>query len=204
MSRTVKLIVLLAILEMIVLDMALIVFKGVSLGGHDPQHRYVFQLMFFPAWTAIGVLYAGRRLASRQPRISESHRRFLETGISAAAIVTAALHGFIAYTRVEGVAFDRLMFLRLLVVFVGGWTALRGNFAAKLDPPSGDGAPTAAVWTHNQMRFGWGMVLSGLAIIVCGLVGSPTLFLPVMLAAIVLGVAAEIGYRRMTRPQRHA
>jgi hypothetical protein len=204
MNRTLKLMASLAILEMLLLDAALVIFTGADLNGHDPQHRYLFQLIFFPAWTMVGVILSARRLARKEPRLSDTHRRYLETSLGAVLIWVAVVHGFIAYTRVEGLAFDQMAFRRIVTVCFGAALMVQGNFAAKLDPPTGAGAPGPAVWTRTLMRFGWAMVLLGFASVLCGLLGPPVLFTPLILLIAGVGIAAEISFRRMIRPTQRA
>jgi hypothetical protein len=204
MTRAVKLIVLLAILEMILVDLALVAFNGVTLSGHDPSHRYLFQLVFFPVWSGLGAAYASRRLSAQKPRLSYTHRRYLETGLVAAVVSVAALHGFIAYTRAHGLDFDRVIFLRLTIVFVGVGMIAQGNFAAKLDPPTGERAPAAAVWTRAVLRLGWIMVLVGVVLTVAALAAPPVVFMPVLLVSLGLAVAAEVHYRWLTRRTQDA
>ncbi len=207
MNRTVKLILLGAIAEMTLVGIGALAWKASVMGGLDLAHlhrKFPAALLFYPAWLGACSAYLVRRLTSDRPRLSDGHRQFINTGLMAAALAIAALHGVLTYSFLSGWTPDRPAFVRLLVVFTGVWMAMQGNFAAKLDPPSGDGAPRTAVWTRMLLRMGWGMALSGLLLIVCGLAAPQPLLMPVMLVLGVLGVGAEIAYRRATRPGQHA
>ncbi|HEV7386349.1 MAG TPA: hypothetical protein VGN89_15810, partial [Phenylobacterium sp.] len=108
------------------------------------------------------------------------------------------------YSFATGWTPDRQGYVRLVTVFGGAWMAVVGNRAAKLDPPSGDGAPGAAIWTRMLLRMGWAMVLGGVLLIVCGLLAPQPLLLPIALVLAALCIAAEIAYRRATRPGQNA
>jgi hypothetical protein len=207
MNRTVKLLLIAAIAEMTLVGIAALAWKASVMGGLDMahlHHKFPVALLFYPAWLAACSIYLVRRLTSDRPRLSDSHRQFINTGLAVASIAMAALHGLLTYSFLSGWTPDRPAFLRLVVVITGVWMAMQGNFAAKLDPPSGDGAPRVAVWTRMQLRMGWGMALAGILLIVCGLAAPMSLILPVMLVLVVLGLAAEVAYRRVTRPGQTA
>jgi hypothetical protein len=143
-------------------------------------------------------------MLSERPRISDSHRRYLERGLPVAAAGMIAMQGLYAYLDVTGVELNQDLMVRGLIVFVGLWTAINGNHVAKLDPPSGPGAPPAAVWTRMALRFGWIMVLSGLAIVVSAFTLSRSLLLLIFVAVALVLIGGEIVYLRMTRPGRPA
>jgi len=191
---------------MALLAAALIAWKGCAATGFNSPHlrHGVVQLVFFPAWLAVCAAYLSRRLTSDRPRISDSHRRYINTGLAVTSLAMAGLHGIVAYSFATGWSPDRLTFVRLVTVIAGAWMTIQGNNAAKLDPPSGDGAPQTAVWTRMLLRMGWGMALAGIALIVCGLAAPQPVILPVMLVLVVLGIGAEIAYRRVTRPGQQA
>jgi len=207
MNRTTKVILFGAIAEMALLAAALVVWKGWTVSGPDaayPHGHTAFPLVFFPLWLAACSAYLIRRLTSDRPRLSDSHRRYINTGLAVASLAMVALHGVLAYSFAAGWTPDRLIFIRVVTVFTGVWMAVQGNNGAKLDPPSGDGAPQPAVWTRTLLRMGWAMALSGVVLVVCGLAAPQPLILPLMVVLVALGVGAELYYRRMTRPGQHA
>lgn len=208
MSRTLKLIVQAAIIEMALVALAIFTWRYGALpwlpapGPFNPRTQ--FMLVFAPAVFVLAVVYAGRRLASDRPRISDSHRRYLEGSMQVGAAMIVAMQGLFAYIDVTGVVMDRELVVRGLAAFVGLSAAIQGNAAAKLDPPSGDGAPAPGVWARTVLRFGWIMVAMGLAIVVSAVALPLPLLLPVMTATAAIGVVLELVYRRMTRPGRPA
>jgi hypothetical protein len=207
MNRTLKLTVTASIAEMTLLAAAVLGWKARTLGGLDPAHLhqpFPVGLVFFPFWVAVCSLYLYRRLTSDRPRISDSHRRFIEAGLMLVCPLTVALHGWTAYVFLHPAAVAPHAFWRILTAFTGAYTMVHGNFAAKLDPPTGDGAPSPAVWTRTLLRTGWAFTVIGLAIIVCALTLPRVEMLRVLLAVSALGIVAEVGYRRMTRPTQPA
>ena len=208
MSRTLKLIVQAAIIEMALVALAIFAWRYGALPGLPApgplNPRTQVMLVFAPAVFVLAVVYAGRRLASDRPRISDSHRRYLEGSMQVGAAMIVAMQGLFAYIDVTGVVMDRELVVRGLAAFVGLSAAIQGNAAAKLDPPSGDGAPAPGVWTRTVLRFGWIMVAMGLAIVVSAVALPLPLLLPVMTATAAIGVVLELVYRRMTRPGRPA
>ena len=208
MSRTPKLIAYIALLEMALVILADFAWRRGAMpwlpapGPSNPHNQ--FMLVYAPAAFLIAVVYAGKRLASNRPRISDSHRRYLEGSLQVGAALIVALQGLFAYIDVTGGVMDRELMGRGVCAFTGLWMAIQGNAAAKLDPPSGEGAPGPGVWTRTLLRFGWIMVALGLANVVCAVALPWALFLPVMIATAVIGVTLELVYRRMTRPARTA
>jgi len=116
MNRTTKLILIAAIAEMALLAAALIAWKGwAATGFNSPHLRHgVVQLVFFPAWLAVCAAYLSRRLTSDRPRISDSHRRYINTGLAVTSLAMAGLHGIVAYSFATGWSPDRLTFVRLV------------------------------------------------------------------------------------------
>jgi hypothetical protein len=129
----------------------------------------------------------------------------MEGSMRVAAAFIVATQGFFAYVDVTGTSLNRELIARGAAVFLGLWLTVHGNAAAKIDPPSGDGAPAAGLWTRTLLRFGWIMVALGLGLVFFALVlPDPRLLSPVMIAILVVAVALELQYRRMTRPGRTA
>jgi hypothetical protein len=209
MSRAFKHVAIAAIIEMTLVALAVFAWRRGLLpwlpAGGPANVRAEFILIWAPAWFAVGAVFAGRRLASDRPRISDSHRRFLEGSMRVGAAFIVAIQGFFAYVDVSGATFNRELVVRGAAVFLGLWMTIHGNAAAKIDPPSGDGAPAAGIWTRALLRFGWIMVALGLGLVFFALVlPDPRQLRPVMIAILVVAVALEFEYRRMTRPGRPA
>ena len=209
MSRTCKLIVIAAIVEMALVALAIFAWKSGAFPGlpapRPIEHPHQFILFFAPVWFALGSVYAARRLASDRPRISDNHRRYLEGSLKAGAALIAATQGFFAYADITGAMIDKELAGRGLAFFLGLWLTIHGNAAAKLDPPSGEGAPSPSVWTRMLLRFGWIMVALGLGLVLCALaLPDLRLLLTVMIVISFASLALEFEYRRMTRPSRAA
>jgi hypothetical protein len=208
MNRTLKLVVYAAIIEMALVALADFAWRHGALtwlpaaGPANPHTQ--FMLVFAPAAFVLSAALGWRRLASQRPRLSDSHRRYLGGSLKVGAALVVTIQGLYAYMDVTGAVIDRPLMIRGLIAFVGLWMMIQGNAAAKLDPPSGDGAPAPSIWTRTFLRYGWIMVILGLA----NVVGALALPLPqeflVWIATGVVAVVIEIAYRRMTRPQRAA
>ena len=206
MHRTVKLVVIAAIAWMTFVALGLIAWKGWTTPGLSAAHpvRYTVFFLFYPIWLALGVAYLSRRAGSNRPRLSDNHRRYVEIGLVAVATTAAALQGLSAFAFLQSHALDMQVVVRLALVFVGAVVTVQGNFAAKLDPPTGESAPNPAVWTRAVLGMGWVMVVLGLAIIVGALTLPVAQMLPMLLVLWALGFGVEVYCRRMTRPRRHA
>jgi hypothetical protein len=207
MSRKLKLVLYVAIAWMTLVALAVFAWRhGVfpGLPQPTPATRGRFMVVFLPPWLAVVAIYLGRRLSSDRPRISDSHRRYIERGLPAAAAIFVAMQGLYAYVDVTGAKVDAVLLGRGVIAVSGLWLMIQGNAAAKLDPPSGDGAPPPGVWTRMLLRWGWIMVGMGVATVVSAfalpLPLPRPLALPVMTAFLAILVGGELAYRRMTRP----
>ena len=141
MSRALKLIVYAAIVEMALVALGVFAWRHGALPwlpapvAAEPP-RSMFMLAYGPTVFAIACVYAGRRLASHRPRISDTHRRYLEGSIKVAAAFIATLQGYFAWLNVTGSAVNPETLARALVVFGGLWMTFQGNAAATLIEPS--------------------------------------------------------------------
>jgi hypothetical protein len=209
MSRTPKLICYAAIIEMALVAIALFAWRHAALPGlpapGPPNPHTQFMLVFLPAWLATSAVFIGWRLASNRPRLSDSHGRFIGGSLQVAAVALAAMQGLFAYVDVTGATLDRPLLLRAFAVFAGLWVAILGNGAAKLDPPTGAGAPVPSVWTRALLRYGWMVVVLGLILVVCALaLPSPQPLFFVLIVITAIGLALELAMRRVIRPRRPA
>lgn len=202
MSGTVKLVVIAAVVEMLLVAAGAVGWRVWMMGGLEPSHlRRAALLGLVPVMLLVPLRIYARRLASDTPRLSDSHRRYMESGLTSVAVLAVAAHGFMAWRFLVETPLNRDDVVRAAVVFVGVYVAVRGNFAAKLDPPTGAGAPPAGVWTRGVLNLGWLMVAMGVAVVVCAI----TLPLKaVMFAALAVGVlmaGMEVSLRRRFRAE---
>lgn len=209
MSRSLRLTIYASLIVMTLLALGVFasrhgVLPGLPAPAPEARPRPLLFFFFLPVLWALCAVYFGRQLASDRPRFSDSHRRFLESGLRVGSAFMVGLQGLGAYTNVTGAPVDHALISRVLVGFFGLWWATRGNMWAKLDPPNGEGAPVPAVWTRTAIRMGWVVVLLGLGIAVCALILPTPWLLPVMIGVAAVCVPLEVAYRRMLRPGRPA
>jgi hypothetical protein len=146
-----------------------------NFGALDPdrKHRLSAALMigaFAPAWIALAAFITSRQLAQRDLQLAQEHRRFYETSMVVAVLFTAAAQAWFTFGAAYAPLAGPNVFLRVMLVFAGGFTMVYGNFNAKVPPPSGALAPAPAVWVRGMLRNGWAMVLLGLAEVVLAVV----------------------------------
>ena len=201
MNRIVKLILLLLAIETSAGAAGAIAWawRAGVIGEGDLRHQLlpVFLLVFpLIAW---GVLaWASRRLAADRPRLAEDHRRHLQGALVFHMLVLALAQGWLIYGYVDAgpPPLDRESFARLAFILMGVALAVRGNFVAKVSPPTGEGAPDAGAWTRSLLRSGWLMTLAGAAMVVCALaLPVPALVLLAPLVALAL-IAIGQAHRR--------
>jgi hypothetical protein len=136
---------------------------------------------------AAGWLIAKRRLATAIPRPSEDYRRWTEASLVASGLALLIMQAWVARNFIAEENMGREALLRAITLFLGAITAAQGNFLAKLEGPSGAGAPAPGVWTRVALRMGWAMALTGLAVMVASLVlHMPGLFFVPLVAMLAL------------------
>jgi len=142
------------------------------LGQGDTRERLLpLFLVVFPVLMWGILAWAPRRLASTQPRLSDDHRRHLQGALSFWFLVLAAAQGWLIYQYIGGPpVLDRENFARLAAILMGVAMAVRGNFFAKVSPPTGEAAPDPGVWTRASLRTGWGMALLGGGLVACAVI----------------------------------
>lgn len=203
MNRNVRLVLTLLAAETSVAAVGAITWawRAGTLGEGDLRQRLLPAfLIVFPAvmW---GVLaWAPRRLASTRPRLADDHRRHLQGALAFWFLVLAAAQGWLVYRYIGGPPpLDRESFARLTVILVGVAMAVRGNFFAKVTPPTGEAAPDPAVWSRASRRTGWVMALMG-AILVTFAVTLPVRWLVVAaLATAPVLIWLSLSQQRATR-----
>jgi hypothetical protein len=139
------------------------------------------------AWTV-------RRFASDRPELAPDHKRHLQGALGVWFVVLTALEGWLAYNflRLGPPPLDRESFARLAFVVMGVAMAVRGNFVAKVSPPTGAGAPDPGRWTRSMLKTGWTLTLIGAAMVIGAMVLpvrllalSPVLIAPALITAAV-------------------
>jgi hypothetical protein len=163
---------------------------GSFLGDHR-QLRISLILIFIPLFAAFSASVAARQLASTRPKWSEDHRRHVQGAMLFWFVVLLAAQGWTAQLLIAGQpSMDRSLFVRALVLLIGISAAVRGNFWAKLSPPTGEGAPTAAIWTRTVLAAGWVLVALGIVLVVGAftLPMRPLFYLMLATAPVLLGV----------------
>lgn len=191
MNRIVQLALTLLAVEMTAVAVGGVVWgwrAGLIADGDLRQRLTAAFLLVFPAFAWAVLAWAPRRLASERPRLSDDHRRHLQAALLFQMIVLAAAQAWIVnvYAGLAPPPLDRETFARLAFVLMGVAMAVRGNFVAKVSPPSGEGAPDPGAWTRLQLRTGWVMTILGAATVACALALPVRTLVPV---ALVVGAA---------------
>jgi hypothetical protein len=201
MTRFVKTVLIATLIEMFLVAGAALAHQAGLFGGAVQPGRYgqAIVLGALPILLAVVALRVNRRFASTTLRLSDSHRRFLNESVAFAALLFAGVQGLSAYIYFRGEAIHDPMAIRLLIAACGVFFAVRGNFAAKLDPPTGPSAPPPVVWTRNMMRFAWCTALVGAVMVVSAITLSPNVLRPAFIALVVIATAAELLFRRSIR-----
>jgi hypothetical protein len=205
-----KMVVLLAFSEMTAVALGVLAWKFPQLGpltafDGSPEWRRLFSqvavIAFCPIWLGAGWLVAQHRLATAIPRPSEDYRRWTEVSLVASGLALLVMQGWVARNFIAEENLGRETLLRGITLFLGAMTTAQGNFLAKVEPPTGVGAPAPGVWTRVALRMGWAMALTGLGIMVSALVlDMPALFFVPLIAFVVLITNAVLS-RRALRAQ---
>jgi len=205
-----KLIVFLAVGEMTLVALGSLAWKYPLLAhltafdGSETWRRLFGQaavIVFCPIWLALGWLVAQHRLATAVPRLSDDYRRWTEVSLVASGLALLIMQAWTARNFIAEENLGRLALLRAITLFLGALTAAQGNFFAKLEPPSGVGAPAPGVWTRVALRMGWVMSLTGLAVMVCSLtLKMPALFFVPVAAMLALLANAVLSRRALRLP----
>lgn len=207
MNGKTQFIVKAAIVEMPLVALGAVLWKW-RVGGLDSldaleARRLTAQavtMLAYPALLAAGWWLARRRLSSARLTPSAEHLRWFETGMIIAALMLAAIHGWTARNLIMDETLGRQAMLRGVTVFIGVFTAVQGNFIAKVAPPTGVGAPEPAAWSRTLLRVGWGMAAVGLVIVACAVSLPVRMLLPVMLVAVAVLMINSVLQRRHLKP----
>lgn len=160
-------------------------------------------LFVFPVTTWGSIVWATRQLNAVRPELAIDHKRHLQGQLCFYFVVLAAMQAWIANLYVQAVPppLDRESFARFAFVLMGVAMAVRGNFAAKIGPPRGEGAPDPGAWTRSVLRTGWAMTVLGAALVVSGLFLSMRMMLLVVPFVAVGLILAGRAHRQATRTQ---
>lgn len=163
-------------------------------------------LFVFPVTTWGALVWAGRQLVSMRPQLAPDHKRHLQGQLCLYFVVLAGMQAWLAnlYVGASPPPLDRETFARLTFVFMGVSMAVRGNFAAKISPPTGEGAPDPGAWTRSVLRTGWVMTLLGTVLVVSG-IALPVRMMLLVVPFVGVGlILAGRAHRQATRVQAAA
>lgn len=205
MNPKVRALLTAATVAMFVVGAAAVAWKWRLLGGlddGDPRQPGRLAILFvLPAVMAVSLPLAIRHLASDRPRLADDHRRHLELSLISTFLFATAAQVWSAVSYVAGQPLGRDAFIRLVTIWVGTSLAVRGNFFAKVAPPTGELAPEPRLWTRAMLRAGWILVSWGLALTVCGIVLPPRALLIPLLATAPVLILVVLNHRRGLRAQ---
>jgi hypothetical protein len=187
MSRALKLFILAAIVAMAGVFAAFAWTHWDAIGHMSalaplPKRRLITGLIsvaFCPFWIGVGGFAIDLQFAQRGIKLTAEHRRFYEASMVIGVLFTMAAQAWIAFGAEHTAVAGRGLVVRGVLVFVGVFAAVYGNFHAKAAPPSGELAPAPAVWIRGMLRNGWAMVLLGLAIAALA-IALPLKLLPIL------------------------
>jgi hypothetical protein len=170
MSRTLKLVLTAAVVEMLLLAIAVAVWRWQGFAD-APDGRWflgTFGAFFMPLWLAMGAWLEARKMARPGLTAAPDTRRYNEITLMAAAALAVGVQAWMAGSIVGFIPKDSIQ-IRAIEALTGVFFMVVGNFAAKTSPPTGPRAPDAAVWTRGMLRIGWAGVAAGLVILVAAI-----------------------------------
>lgn len=176
MSRTLQIVLLVALLEMSAVALGVGVWRWNAVGdlsALSPAQRgrwWTGTLMmgFFPAWVALGAWIWSRQRRRSGLRFAADSRRHHEVTWLAAVALAVGVQLWLAGTML-GLVPRAAMGVRLVEALAGVFIMVAANFAAKTSPPTGARAPDPAAWTRGMLRIGWAGVIAGLTIVVASI-----------------------------------
>jgi hypothetical protein len=177
MSRTLKLVLLAAILEMSAVALAVAAWRFQALGwsleslAAPERGRFLagtLMLAFLPVWLALGAGFTARKMAKPGLKAAPDTRRYNEITLMAAAAFAVGVQAW-GVGSVLGVIPKGEAQLRAIEALSGVFLMVAGNFLAKTSPPTGPRAPDPAAWTRGMLRIGWTGVAAGLVIVVAAI-----------------------------------
>jgi hypothetical protein len=170
MSRTLKLVLTAAVVQMLLLAIAVAAWRWQALAD-APTGRWLlgtFAAFFMPVWLAMGAWVEARKMARPGLTAAPDTRRYNEITLMAAAALSVGVQAWMAGSIVGFIPKDSIQ-IRAIEALTGVFFMVVGNFAAKTSPPTGPRAPDPAVWTRGMLRIGWAGVAAGLVILVAAI-----------------------------------
>lgn len=170
MTRTLKLVLIAAVVEMMLVAIAVAAWRWQALPD-APSGRWfmgTFAAFFMPLWLALGSSVAANKMARPGLTAAPDTRRYNEITLMASAALAVGVQAWMAGSILGIIPKDSIQ-IRAIEALTGVFFLVAGNFAAKTSPPTGARAPDAAVWTRGMLRIGWAGVAAGLVIIVAAI-----------------------------------
>lgn len=168
MSRALKAFALIAIAEMVAVQLAALLSRWpdiTPLSRLTPfEQRTLFGMAFFPVWVGFGLFMQVRQLA--QPTISREQRTLLQWGMAAAILFDVVCHNMLALAVPKSPLIGDDVFKRVVLLAAGVLTVVYGNFRPKVAAPAHLDGSAQPRWSRTARRNGWVMVLFGLAEII--------------------------------------
>jgi len=204
MSRTLKLVLIAAVIEMTLVGIAIAALRWQALPapGAPLSSRWLIGTLgpfFMPAWVALGSWLEARKMALPGMKAAPDTRRYNEVTLMAAAAFAVGVQAWLAGSVLGIIPKDGIQ-IRALEALTGVFFMVAGNFAAKTSPPTGERAPDPAVWTRGMLRIGWAGVAAGLIILVAAITVAIDRLAWVIFATIaVYAATAVLQHRAMRR-----
>ena len=204
MSRTLKLVLIVAVIEMTLVAVGVAAWRlnaiGWSLESLPQPGRGRFlvgtlMLGFFPAWLALFSWFAARKMARPGLKAAPDTRRFNEITLMAAAAFAVGVQAWGVGSILGLIPKDGVQ-LRAIEALTGIFLMVAANFGAKTSPPTGDHAPDPAMWARGMLRVGWVGVAAGLVILIAAMTVALDLMMWVIATATLVYVAASLLQRR--------
>ena len=203
MSRTLKLVMLAALVEMSAVALGVGVWRWNAVGdlaALSPAQRGrwwtgTLGMGFFPVWVALGALQWSRHCRRAGLRMAADTLRHQEITWIAAVALAVGVQAWLAGTML-GLVPEKAIGVRLVEALTGVFIMVAGNFAAKTSPPTGESAPDPAAWTRGMMRIGWSCVIAGLIILVASITVAINQMVWIIFAATGANAAVTVWQRR--------
>lgn len=204
MSRTLKLVLIAAVLEMTLVALGVGAWRLDAIGWslealpESGRGRFLIGTLmpgFFPAWLALGSWLAARKCARPGLKAAPDARRFNEITLMAAAAFAVGVQAWGVGSILGLIPKDGVQ-IRAIEALTGVFLMVAGNFGAKTSPPTGERAPDPAVWARAMLRVGWVGVAAGLVIVIAAITVDLDNMMWVIAAATLAYVASVLLQRR--------
>jgi hypothetical protein len=206
MNRTLKLVVLAAVIEMSAVALGVGVWRWNTTGDlaaltEAQRGRWwigTLMMGFFPAWVGMGCWLWTRHLRRSGLRIAPDARRHQQVTWFAAVALAVGVQAWLA-AMMLGLMPKGEVGVRLVEALAGVFIMVAANFGAKTSPPTGAGAPDAAAWTRGMLRIGWAGVIAGLTIVVASITVAINQMVWIIFAASAANIAFAVWQGRAMR-----